>query len=560
MRHFFFLFLFLFSLACFSQDTIHVKLFPNDTLNPIASDFAGLSFEKNCLNKGYFGPSDSTLVQLFTTCGIKSMRVGADAVDTDQLSTVADEHHFTTGELDDLFQFAHSAGCRIFLGLNLRDSNYFLAKTEANYVMQHYPGELLGFEVGNEPDLYNEHGYRKPAPYTVIQYEQEFKRYYDTIRKYQPMAVFTGPGCAAHHTEWTEPFCRDMGTIPSKISMLTHHYYGGKGEKHATQELINLKTDTLLMKNRLDYISRVADSLVKYAKRSHIPFRMSETNSLDDGGMWGVSNAFVSALWALDYMYRLAYDSCAGVNFHGGLEGRYTVFSKYNGIYRAHPIAYGILAFQAGSKGTFIKDSVSDNILNLNLNSYSVIDKSKIIYTTIINKEKDSLKQGLISLEVETRNGYYVRAEYLQLSSDSLGDTTRVTLGGQVVDSLGRIPAYTWTSLPVTAHKTHLTVPPASAVVVKFIYRMGNSVNDHSGKNKNLLNLYPNPASDKVTVLTDITGHSVISVYSLQGQLLLQQQIQQGKTDIDISTLAKGVYIVRLTGNAGSEAGKIIKE
>jgi hypothetical protein len=257
-------------------------------------------------------------------------------------------------------------------------------------------------------------------------------------------------------------------------------------------------------------------------------------------------------------MYQLAYDSCAGVNFHGGLEGPYTVFSKYHNVYRAHPIAYGILAFQIGSKGKFIFDSVTNNTINLN--SYSVIDTSNNIYTTIINKEKDPLKNAVIRLEVDTRNSYYLSAEYLRLSSDSLGDTTTVTLGGQVVDATGIIPAYTWTSLPVTSNETQFTVPAGSAVVVKFIYRMGNSVNDHSGKNKHFLNLYPNPASDKMTMRTDMTGHSVISVYNLQGQLLLQQQVQQGKTDIDIRELAKGVYIVRLTGNAGAEAGRFIKE
>jgi len=57
-----------------------------------------------------------------------------------------------------------------------------------------------------------------------------------------------------------------------------------------------------------------------------------------------------------------------------------------------------------------------------------------------------------------------------------------------------------------------------------------------------------------------VSEHSVIFIYNLQGQILLQQQMQQGKTDIDISELAKGVYIVRLYSNARVEAGRIIKE
>jgi DUF971 family protein len=551
MRHFCFIFLFLFSLACFSQDTIKIKLYPGDTLKTIPSDFAGLSFEKNCLNKGFFGPADITLIQLFTTCGIKSMRVGANAVDTDHLGTVADSSHFTTGELDDLFLFARSAGCKILLGLNLRDYNPSPAATEASYVMQHHSCELFGFEVGNEPDLYAKHHYRGPT-YWDSNYVREYMHYYDTIKHNNSTAVFTGPGCASKYNEFTEPFRRTMG---SKISMLTQHYYGGD----TTAVTVHERIDTLLSKKKLRLVSKEVDSLVKCADSSGIPFRMSECNSWDDGGKKGVSNAFASALWALDYMYKLADDGCAGVNFHGGLNGWYTVFSKYGNIYRARPIAYGILAFQIGSKGKFISSSVTNN--NINLDSYSVVDDtSKNIYTTIINKETDTLQNAVINLDVDAGNSNYLSAEYVRLSSPSVGDTTTVTLGGQVVDSKGIIPAYNWLPLTVSSHKTQIPVPAGSAVVLKFKYVNGNSINDNFENNKHFLNLYPNPASDKVTLSTDMTEHSVISVYNLQGQLLLQKQIQQGKADIDISELAKGVYILRLYSNAKVEVGRIIKE
>ena len=155
----------------------------------------------------------------------------------------------------------------------------------------------------------------------------------------------------------------------------------------------------------------------------------------------------------------------------------------------------------------------------------------------------------------------YLSAEYLQLSSNSLGDTINVSLGGQVMNSNGKIPAYTWTPLKVSSNTATIPVPAGSAVVVKFKTKPGSSIiNDYSEKNKHFLNLYPNPASGKVTVITDMAEHSVISIYNLQGQMLLQQQIQPGKTDIDISELAKGVYILRLYGNVRAEAGRIIKE
>jgi len=554
MRHFYIILLSLFSLACFSQVTINITLNPRDTRKTIPSDFAGLSFEKDCLKKGYFSSERETLITLFQTCGIKSMRVGGNSVDEYTLSkdSTGTDTTYTRAELDNLFHFAEQARCKILMGLNLGgDSNPSHAAIEANYVIQKNNNTLFGFEVGNEPDLYDSNGYRK-SWYTVTDYETEYKGYYAAIKHDQPTAVFTGPASASHHKEFTEPFCRAMNTI---ISMLTQHNYGGVSDTLSDPETVRRQIDTLLNREKLRYISSVADSLVKYA--DSIPFRMSECNSFDHGGQKGVSNAFVSALWALDYMYKLAYDGCAGVNFHGGLEGPYTVFSKKDNIYSARPIAYGILAFQIGSKGKFIASTGKND--SINLDSYSVIDSSNNIYTTIINK--DTLKYAVINLAVtDTVNSDYLSAEFVRLSSPSLRDTIADTLGGQVVNSNGTIPAYNWLSLAVSSHKTQIPVPKGSAVVIKFNYKNGNSINDHSEKNKHFLNLYPNPASEKVTIITDVSEHSVIFIYNLQGQILLQQQMQQGKTDIDISELAKGVYIVRLYSNARVEAGRIIKE
>jgi hypothetical protein len=547
MRYFCFIFLFHVSLACYSQDTITINLYPGDTLKTIPPDFTGLSFEKDCLKKGYFNPRYDTLISLFKTCGIKSLRVGGNSVDTNTLSKDTAGMHYTRQELDSLFLFAQQAGCKILMGLNLKNSNALCADTEASYVMQYQNSSLFGFEVGNEPDLYPE------STYSYSVYKQDYLSYYNTIRQSNPAAVFTGPACASNFESFTLPFCGDMA---DKISLLTQHYYGVAKDTTIT---ISVQIDSLMSKDKLNHISAVVRRLVGCADSRGLPFRMSECNSVDKGGQNGVSNSFSSALWALDFMYQLAHDSCAGVNFHGGLHGPYTVFYKEKNIYNARPIAYGILAFQIGSKGRFISDTVKNN--NRNLDSYSVIDSLKNIYTTIINKETDTLNKALINLAVtDTADSSYLSAEYLVLKSASLEDTKNVSLGGQVIKSSGTIADYKWKQLKVDSKTAQIPVDAGSAVVIRFNHKIGNSINDYSKTTKHLLNLYPNPASQKVTINTGMTDHPAISIYNLQGQLLMQQQVQQGKTDIDISELAKGVYIVKLYSNARVEAGKIIKE
>jgi hypothetical protein len=549
MKHLYFsvVFLFLVSLSCFSQDTISIKLNASATGKTIASDFAGLSFEKSSLNKAIFSSRSDTLIRIFQTLGIRSLRMGGNSVDKDTLSTIATKTHFTKSALDSLFLFARQAGCRIFIGMNCGgNNNPSLAAKEASYIVQKYNSELVGFEVGNEPDLYHSNGFR-PSTYSLANYESDYQQYYDSIKHYQPSAAFTGPASAGSYNTFTLPFCRHFG---SKISMLTQHYYVGK----ANAETVHKQIVTLLSAAKLNSISTEVKALVSCADSSKISFRMGECNSFYNGGQWGVSDAFASALWALDYMYKLASDGCSGVNFHGGLSGPYTVISKKKNIYSVRPIAYGILAFQIGSKGRFISAKVTNN--NINLNSYSVIDSSKNIYCTIINK--DTLQNAVIKLDAGS--SAYTSAEYVRLSSPSLGDTITVSLGEQIVNSVGTCPALTWQSVAVSANKTQISIPAGSAVVLRFNYNPDTSLANYNEKDIQRLNLFPNPSSDKVTLTTILSVPAVMTIYNLQGQTLLQEQVQQEKTDIDINGLAKGVYVLSISNNNEKEVAKLIKK
>jgi hypothetical protein len=82
--------------------------------------------------------------------------------------------------------------------------------------------------------------------------------------------------------------------------------------------------------------------------------------------------------------------------------------------------------------------------------------------------------------------------------------------------------------------------------------------------NKSNFNIYPNPAKDNFSIelLNQIekNGKAFISVYNIQGQLLIQQPIRQTKTEVDISTLATGVYIVKIEDSTNTIFKRLIKE
>jgi hypothetical protein len=81
---------------------------------------------------------------------------------------------------------------------------------------------------------------------------------------------------------------------------------------------------------------------------------------------------------------------------------------------------------------------------------------------------------------------------------------------------------------------------------------------DEINNNENNISVYPNPASNFITISTSLK--SELKILNVQGQTILQYSLQQEKTDIDISRLAKGVYILKLKSNNKTEVTMFIKE
>lgn len=63
----------------------------------------------------------------------------------------------------------------------------------------------------------------------------------------------------------------------------------------------------------------------------------------------------------------------------------------------------------------------------------------------------------------------------------------------------------------------------------------------------NYLLIFPNPAINILTIETVVqSNNKTISIYNIQGKLLLKQIIKENKTDIDISDFSKGMYFVNV--------------
>ena len=82
-----------------------------------------------------------------------------------------------------------------------------------------------------------------------------------------------------------------------------------------------------------------------------------------------------------------------------------------------------------------------------------------------------------------------------------------------------------------------------------------------SGIKTKAILLYPNPVSDKLVIsLPTYNGNTKLSIFNVSGEKVLERQITDYKTQLDISALPRGVYFMRLQDEKMVEVGKMVKK
>ena len=73
--------------------------------------------------------------------------------------------------------------------------------------------------------------------------------------------------------------------------------------------------------------------------------------------------------------------------------------------------------------------------------------------------------------------------------------------------------------------------------------------------------IYPNPATNKISIATNnnLQGEITICIFNMNGALLQQDKFQnQNLIELDVSTLAKGFYLVKIQTKKGIETKKLV--
>jgi hypothetical protein len=419
----------------------------------VPATFQGLSYETGILANGgnFLSANNSVLIQLIKNLGPGILRVGGNSSDetfwTGRARTAnTGKDSLSTTDIDNFSAFAKAIGWPVLFGLNLGANNPAAAADEAKYVKNDLANSLYALQTGNEPDLYYENGHRT-ASYTYANYQTEWLTYFSAVRSAVPLVPFAGPDVASN-TTWVSSFATNES---SNVILIDGHYYNTGPATSAS-----ITYQTILAPNTK--LSTYLQSLNTSSSKYHLPYRISECNSVYDGGKAGVSDVFASSLWALDFMWTVAENNGQGVNFHGGSGGAYSPFVLSNGVITAQPEYYAMLAFKYGSTGaTIVPATVAAN--SYNCTAYACINGNST-YVTLINKDTNNIS-FTIQLTKDATN-----LQIARLTAPTITSTTDITFVGSSVSADGTFKTGTPEQYAITGKSFVINVPAGSAAVI----------------------------------------------------------------------------------------------
>jgi hypothetical protein len=446
-------------------------------LNPA---FVGLSLEKSQMSSGLFSAANTSLVTLFKNLGPGVLRIGGSSVDQTAWDNSGDANgqgmtagYVAPADVDQLTAFVNATGWKVIYGINFATETTAQMASEASYVAGKLGVSLYGFELGNEPDLYSRNGIRS-STYTFSDFVSEWNTDASTVLANVPGAVFTGPAASYNYKNYTVPFAADESTA---IDLLTQHYYINSSCANAST---NYAPSIALMLTPDPSLPSELQALVSAASTNGVSngARMAETNSFYSctdtsgnhlSGVPGVSNAFASALWAIDFMFANARYGMSGINFHTGGSAYYSpIQTTKNTVSSVQPEYYGLWLFSqavSAGQGALLETTVSASQSGLAINAYAIQAQDGSQVVVLLNESGSAADIQITNLQSGATN-----ATLTALTAPSLSDTagSDVKANGASFNTDG-----SWTTPPVTSSQPvaggSLTVylPAGTALLVK---------------------------------------------------------------------------------------------
>jgi hypothetical protein len=429
----------------------------------IPADFLGISYEKNALVEPHFKPTNSVLIHLHRNLGVGTLRLGGNKVELTrwQAETPASLDKATglavigRTTLDDLYGFLKATDWKCLHGINLAGNQPEGSADEAAYALKIGAASVLAFEVGNEPNLYTNHDLRKKG-YDCPTYLPEATAAIKVIRGRNPGILLAGPATARRTDHWFEDA---VAGLKGQLEIGTSHLYALSGGSTNPTSANFPNVANLLLPATMAKDVAMVDEHLAAAKAAGMRYRLAECNSVSNGGRTGVSDTFVSALWATDFLFAVAEHGADGINFHCNLKpGSYSPisWSKTESAYVVHPLYYAMLAFKEAGRGKILPTTVKSAA---NLTAHATLGADGKVRVLLTNKD---LTQGVVAHLATGRT----KGSVMRLLAPAADAKSGITFAGSSTGADGKWAAKA--SEPIGGSGTDVTIalPAGSAAVV----------------------------------------------------------------------------------------------
>lgn len=425
---------------------------------PLNPAFVGFSYEKAELSEGLFSSTNTPLLNLFNLLGGGVLRIGGGTSDTYTWEGSTPATAITPAEVDTFagFMKALPSTWSTIYGIGLENNTPTVAAQEATYAQSDLGSTLFGFEIGNEPEAYD------PSVSTYLAaWQPEESAIANAVPGWDKGTgkngwMIDGPdqgnSSQTEFTAFTQPFSQAESGV---ASLLTQHFYvGASGPMQTVLAYPNVTLNNL------------ANNIAGQAQGNQVlGSRITEAGSISAGGVLGVSNAFGSALWALDFMLTSAQYGVQGVNFHGGDKSPYSPINN-NGttITNIGPEFYAMKLFSMiPSGGSVVPATVSltPSTSTANFSAYGVQAASGLTSAVLINKEVNDTVSATVNLGTGAAT-----VELISLTAPNLFDAAGFTLGGAPINTNGTWNGGVEQVLTPANGQVTVNVPPTTAYLL----------------------------------------------------------------------------------------------
>jgi len=358
---------------------------------------------------------------------------------------------------------------RLIMGVDLEADSQAVADDEASAFERGIGKPYVeALELGNEPNLYGSftwyvsrsgvHVMGRPAGYDFQSFLDDFSSFGKSL-----------PGPLAGPATGAPTWMADTGTFLAaepRVGVATLHAYPVQTCFVAPSDPTYPTAAHLLAPAAT---TGLADSVAPYvpvAHAHHLPLRIDEMNTDSCGSAPGVSNAFVSALWALDALFEMDRVGVDGVNLHTYPGATYQLFTfthdRHGWSASVNPEYYGLEMFaQAAPPGSRL---VATTITNPEaIQVWATRGRKGVTRVVLIN---ESLDRRTVAVNAAGHEP----ATLEQLRGPELSSTTGITLGGQsygTSSSTGRLAGRSKIATLKASHGQYeFTLPAESAALV----------------------------------------------------------------------------------------------